>query len=103
MKIFNYGDDKKNFTGVCQIVGVYTSCPMKDGFYHCETGPATINSDEKQWFINGELHREDGPAVERSNGEKEWCYKDECHGFNNDFTVKSWKKYIEKLKAKESK
>ena len=26
----------------------------------------------KKWYLNGKLHREDGPAVERSNGTKEW-------------------------------
>ena len=24
------------------------------------------------WYINGKLHREDGPAVEWANGSKEW-------------------------------
>jgi hypothetical protein len=26
----------------------------------------------KRWFLNEELHREDGPAVEYSNGYKAW-------------------------------
>ena len=26
----------------------------------------------KYWYLNGNLHREDGPAIERSNGTKEW-------------------------------
>ena len=29
----------------------------------------------KEWYRDGKLHREDGPAVERSNGTKEW-YRD---------------------------
>ena len=28
--------------------------------------------DSETWYLNGKLHREDGPAVERSNGDKEW-------------------------------
>ena len=33
------------------------------GFYHFGA---------KQWFLNGKLHREDGPAIERSDESKEW-------------------------------
>jgi len=33
-----------------------------------------VDSDEtKRWFLNGKLHREDGPAVEWPNGTKFWC------------------------------
>ena len=28
--------------------------------------------DRTYWFFNGNLHREDGPAVEYSNGDKIW-------------------------------
>ena len=27
----------------------------------------------KYWYLNGKLHREDGPAVEWSDGSKYWC------------------------------
>ena len=30
----------------------------------------------KQWFLNGKLHREDGPAIEHANGIKEWYLND---------------------------
>lgn len=26
----------------------------------------------KGWWLNGKLHREDGPAVERADGTKKW-------------------------------
>ena len=26
----------------------------------------------KEWYLNGKLHREDGPAIERADGTKEW-------------------------------
>jgi len=26
----------------------------------------------KEWYLNGKLHRIDGPAIERANGDKEW-------------------------------
>lgn len=27
---------------------------------------------DKEWYLNGKLHREDGPAVIRSNGTEIW-------------------------------
>ena len=27
---------------------------------------------DKSWYLNGKLHREDGPAIEWANGDKEW-------------------------------
>ena len=33
----------------------------------------------KSWYLNGELHREDGPAIERSNGTKFWYRNGELH------------------------
>ena len=30
------------------------------------------DNGDRFWFLNGELHREDGPAVEYHNGSKEW-------------------------------
>ena len=40
---------------------------------HREDGPAIEYADGgKEWFLNGNLHREDGPAVEWPDGEKCW-------------------------------
>ena len=33
----------------------------------------------KAWYLNDELHREDGPAVEHADGSKEWWLTDEVH------------------------
>ena len=33
----------------------------------------------KFWYLNGELHREDGPAIERANGTKYWYINDKLH------------------------
>jgi len=34
----------------------------------------------KWWYLlNGQLHRENGPAVEYVNGHKEWWYYGKCH------------------------
>jgi hypothetical protein len=53
-------------------------CPMKwwankEGQWHREDGPAIESADgDKEWYINGKRHREDGPAIERADGYKEY-------------------------------
>jgi hypothetical protein len=45
-----------------------------NGKLHREDGPAAEWADgTKFWFLNGKLHREDGPAVEWADGTKCWC------------------------------
>ena len=34
---------------------------------------------DKFWYLNGKLHREDGPAIEHANGDKFWCLNDKLH------------------------
>ena len=47
---------------------------------HREDGPAVECSDgSKAWFLNGQLHREDGPAIERPGGTKFWFKYGELH------------------------
>jgi hypothetical protein len=44
-----------------------------DDQLHREDGPAVERADgTKQWYRDGKLHREDGPAIEWADGEKEW-------------------------------
>ena len=31
-----------------------------------------VDDNKTKWYLNGKLHREDGPAVELTNGSKEW-------------------------------
>ena len=43
------------------------------GEVHREDGPAIEYPDgSKKWYKNGLLHREDGPAIEWINGGQEW-------------------------------
>ena len=50
-----------------------------NGELHREDGPAIEWAvGTKCWYINGELHREDGPAVEYADGTKEWYINGEC-------------------------
>ena len=32
-----------------------------------------------EWYLNGQCHREDGPAVESANGYKAWYKNDQRH------------------------
>jgi len=48
------------------------------GQEHREDGPAVEYSDgSKAWLINGKLHRLDGPAIEYANGAVEYWFKGE--------------------------
>ena len=48
-----------------------------NGNFHREDGPAVeYASGNKFWYLNGHLHREDGPAVEYANGNKRWYIND---------------------------
>lgn len=40
---------------------------------------AILERGEKRWYINGKLHRINGPAIIYSNGDEEWYKWDELH------------------------
>jgi hypothetical protein len=47
---------------------------------HREDGPAIEYADgTKRWYRNSKLHREDGPAIEFGNGDKYWYIDDNLH------------------------
>jgi len=51
-----------------------------NGKPHREDGPAVeYTNGTKLWYLNGKLHREDGPACEYANGDKEWFLNDQLH------------------------
>jgi len=51
-----------------------------NGELHRIDGPACEYADgNKYWYQNGELHREDGPAVEYADGSEFWYKNGECH------------------------
>ena len=44
-----------------------------NGKLHREDGPAFEGANgDKHWYLNGKRHREDGPAFEGANGDKQW-------------------------------
>jgi hypothetical protein len=47
---------------------------------HREDDPAIERSNgDKEWWINGECHREDGPAIETPNGDRHWYINGKRH------------------------
>ena len=51
-----------------------------DKVLHREDGPAVERSDgTKFWCINDKFHRADGPAIEYSNGDKNWYINGKLH------------------------
>ena len=48
------------------------------GKRHREDGPAVIGLD-MEWWINGRRHCDDGPAVVRFSGRKEWWLRGRLH------------------------
>lgn len=58
-----------------------------------KTYQVKVEGGDKSWYLNGKLHREDGPAVEGANGYKAWYVND------TKLTEKEWKSKV-KLKPK---
>jgi hypothetical protein len=55
---------------------------------HREDGPAIEYSDgSKSWYLNGKLHREDGPAIEWANGSK-WRYLNDQYFTEAEFNAR---------------
>ncbi len=43
------------------------------------TEPRFDANGSKYWYLNGERHRTDGPAIEYANGDKYWYLNGERH------------------------
>jgi len=51
-----------------------------NGNLHRTDGPAVeYVSGSKEWYLNGNLHRTDGPAVELASGSKFWYFNGKRH------------------------
>ena len=56
---------------------------LLNGELHREDGPAVEYYDgTKEWYLDGKYHREDGPAIEYPDGTKYWYVNGECHREN---------------------
>ena len=63
---------------ICKTDGNGNKRWYLNGQLHREDGSAVeyVNG-YKAWYLHDQLHRLDGPAVEHANGEKSWWYHDE--------------------------
>ena len=60
--------------------GVYYYKDASQTILHREDGPAVeYTNGDKFWYWDEKLHREDGPAVEYNDGEKQWWFNDQIH------------------------
>jgi hypothetical protein len=51
-----------------------------NGYLHRTDGPAVeFSNGNKSWYLNNQLHRTDGPAIESKNGYKGWYLNGKCH------------------------
>ncbi len=50
-----------------------------DGELHRVNGPAIDNANGRFWFINGHYHRDGDPAIESANGSKFWYKHGKLH------------------------
>jgi len=69
----------KNFNRpVCKNTFAGNKCWYLNNDLHREDGPAVewANGD-KSWYFHSKLHRLDGPAIEYANGSKSWWYHGE--------------------------
>jgi hypothetical protein len=65
---------------VCTITVIGNKEWRLDGQLHRVSAPAIEYIDgSKRWYLNDELHRTDGPAVEYANGDKCWYLNGKPH------------------------
>ena len=54
-----------------------------NGELHRINGPAIEYANgDRVWYLNGKYHREDGPAVEYANGDRVWYLNVQLHRIN---------------------
>ncbi len=41
--------------------------------------PMALASVTREWYLNNQRHREDGPAIEWADGTREWCVNGQWH------------------------
>ena len=69
-----------NKKSICETSNSGNKYWWLNGKLHREDGPAIEYLDgTKAWFLNGKLHREDGPAVEYISRSKSWYLNGELH------------------------
>ena len=70
----------ENNKPVCEVYADGYKSWWLNGKLHREDGPAVETTyGDKYWYLNDKLHREDGPAAEYANGDKRWYLNDKLH------------------------
>lgn len=76
------------FNGLRKILGMTYTVVLPDGtietrrrgVLHREDGPAVLRTNgTRMWYKNGKLHRDGGPALEFYDGSKEWWREGKRH------------------------
>jgi|ERR1700691_3788100 len=76
IKLDSYNDIPENYTGIVEYNDGDTEYFL-NGSLHREDGPAVIYPDGSIfYYVNGSLHREDGPAVIRKDDVEYWFLND---------------------------
>jgi hypothetical protein len=69
-----------------------------DGRLHRTDGPAIENADgSKTWWLNGFLHRTDGAACEWSDGDLWWYLNGEKYKFDEWLEINSYLTHEQKV------
>src|ERR1700691_2444848 len=79
LKLDSWRNTSENYTGIVED-GYGTIVYYLNGELHREDGPAVIWKDGRfKYFLNGKIHREDGPAAIHLNGIIEYCINGKLH------------------------
>ena len=79
IKIRDYSELPTDFTGIAELTNGEKHWWL-NGKLHRVDGPAREWADgAKEWYRNGKQHRVDGPAWEGANGSKVWYLNDKRH------------------------
>ena len=71
---------RTHFTGRTKYIDVNSRAHWVDGKLHRIDGPAVEQADGMRWwFQNGKFHRLDGPAVEDADDNREWRQHGKLH------------------------
>lgn len=64
----------------CETGADGTKSYFLNGMLHRTDGPAVeYHNGTQNWYLNNELHRTDGPAVNHIDGSKFWYLNGKCH------------------------
>lgn len=87
----NWGEIPCKYTGCVIYQHIHPNSNTvewyKNGFLHREDGPAFQNEYHKVWWQNGQKHRIDGPAIEYNSGHKAWFFKGKSYSAEDHFDI----------------